>query len=129
MRRWGLVALVVGTAAVGLTACGDDEPAGSDGMSASGDATGGTAGGGASEVSISGFEFQPGDLTVAAGTTVTWTNDDRSPHSIQDDSDLGAEEGPDLARGDTFELTYDEPGTYPYLCGIHNYMTGTITVE
>lgn len=124
MRRWGLTALVAGTVVIGATACGgDDEPTGSDGA-----APGATAGG-VAEVAISGFLFQPGDLTVAAGTTVTWTNEDRAPHAIQDESDLAAEESPDLARGDTFRLTYDEPGTYPYLCGIHNYMTGTITVE
>jgi len=124
MRRWGLAALVAGTVVVGVAACGgDDEPEGSNGDAAP------AAEAGSTEVTISDFLFQPEDLTVAAGTTVTWTNEDRAPHAIQDDSDLAAEESPALARGDTFQLTYDEPGTYPYLCGIHNYMTGTITVE
>jgi plastocyanin len=73
--------------------------------------------------------FDPEELTVAAGTTVTWTNDDEAEHAIQDDSELGADESPELSQDDTFELTYDEPGEYPYICGIHNYMTGTIVVE
>lgn len=88
---------------------------------------GGSSGG--TEVVISDFAFEPGDLTVPAGSTVTWTNEDSAPHAIQDDSELGEDEGPEMAEGDTFELTYDEPGTYPYICGIHNYMTGSITVE
>ncbi|HYF47175.1 MAG TPA: plastocyanin/azurin family copper-binding protein [Acidimicrobiales bacterium] len=118
-KRWARAALLSGTVVIGA-ACGDDDgPEVADGPAADGGA----------EVAISDFEFVPGDLTVAAGTTVTWSNEDQAPHSIQDDSDLGAEEGPDLARGDTFQLTYDEPGTYPYLCGIHNHMTATITVE
>jgi plastocyanin len=80
-------------------------------------------------VAIVDFAFDPAELTVPAGTTVTWTNEDDSPHSIQDDSELGADESADLGPGDSFELTYDEPGTYAYLCGIHNYMTGSVTVE
>jgi plastocyanin len=120
--RKALLLLLVGLLAVGLAGCGgDDTPSGS--------ASADEASAGGSEVAIGGFEFQPADLTVPAGTTVTWTNEDRAPHSIQDDSDLGAEEGDELAQGDTFQLTYEEPGTYPYLCGIHNYMTGTVTVE
>ena len=132
VRRQGLALLVAGMAVVGLAGCGgDDAPSGADG-DASGAATadgGGSEGGGATEVAITDFTFTPEELTVPAGTTVTWTNEDTAPHAIQDDSDLGAEEGPDMAQGDTFQLTYDEPGTYPYLCGVHNYMTGTVTVS
>jgi plastocyanin len=122
-----LLVLTLGITVLGLAGCGgDDDPAGGDGDTTpapAAESAGGT------EVSISDFTFQPGDLTVPAGSTVTWTNEDGSPHAIQDDSDLGADEGPSMDQGDTFQLTYDEPGTYTYLCGIHNYMTGTITVE
>ncbi len=122
--------LLAGMLAVGLAGCGgDDAPSGSDGDASDAPAAEADAGGGGTEVAIVDFEFDPGDLAVPAGTTVTWTNEDSAPHAIQDDSDLGAEEGPELAEGDTFQLTYDEPGTYPYLCGIHNYMTGTVTVS
>ncbi len=115
--------LFLGLVVVGVAGCGgDDTPGGSAAADETGDAAGGR------EVAIVDFEFEPGDLAVPAGSTVTWTNEDSAPHAIQDDSDLGAEEGPDLEQGDTFQLTYDEPGTYPYLCGIHNYMTGTVTV-
>lgn len=80
-------------------------------------------------VTIADFAFDPVDVTVPAGTDVTWTNTDGSPHSIQDDS--GTElfpESEDLDRGDAFTFAYAEPGTYPYICGIHNYMRGTVTV-
>ena len=123
MRR-GLMVLAAGTVVFGLAGCGGDD----DTAGASGDASEAPAEA-SSEVTISDFMFGPAALTVPAGTTVTWTNEDSSPHAIQDDSELGAEEGPELAQGDTFQLTYDEPGTYPYICGIHNYMTGTVTVE
>ncbi|HYF45269.1 MAG TPA: plastocyanin/azurin family copper-binding protein [Acidimicrobiales bacterium] len=80
-------------------------------------------------VDITDFRFRPEDVTVPAGTAVTWTNRDGSPHSIQDDSGQQLfPESEDLGRGDDFAFTYAEPGTYAYLCGIHNYMTGTVTV-
>jgi plastocyanin len=124
----GLVLVVVGTFGFGVTACGgDDQPSGASGGGEAVETSGGEAGG--TEVEIVDFEFAPQELTVAAGTTVTWTNEDSAPHAVQDDSDLGADESEDLAQGDTFQLTYDEPGTYPYVCGIHNYMTGTVVVE
>jgi plastocyanin len=126
MRRYGLLTLplliVVGLGFVGVTVAGDDG-------GADGDDGGGTvAADGA--VQIANFAFEPVDLTVPSGTEVTWTNTDGSPHSIQDDSgmDLFAESD-DLETGDSFSFTYAAPGTHEYLCGIHNYMRGTITVH
>jgi plastocyanin len=125
----GALTIAAGLAVFGLAGCGDDSNSGASGDASDAPADTSADGGGGTEVAISDFSFSPDDLTVPAGTTVTWTNEDSSPHAIQDDSDLGAEEGPELAQGDTFQLTYDEPGTYPYICGIHNYMTGTVTVS
>ena len=34
-----------------------------------------------------------------------------------------------LAKGETFSITYAKPGTYDYICGIHNYMTGSVSVK
>ena len=94
------------------------------------DAGGAEAAAGSGAVDIANFRFEPVDVQVTAGTEVTWTNRDGSPHSIQDDSgqELFAESA-DLDQGDTFGFTYTEPGTYEYLCGIHNYMRGTVTVR
>lgn len=85
------------------------------------------AGGGAA-VQIVNFEFQPQKLTVKAGTTVTWTNQDTAIHEIKDTSPLATPVSQDLAQGATFSITYDQPGSYSYICGIHNYMTGSVDV-
>ncbi len=79
------------------------------------------------EVVIADFTFGPEDITVSTGTTVTWTNEDEAAHSVAD-RELDFDSG-NMAEGDTFEFTYDEAGEYPYVCGIHNYMRGTVTVE
>lgn len=118
-----LAATLVGT--IVFAACGNDSDPSEEGDAAP---TSEAAGSG-TEVGIEGFEFQPASTTVSAGSTVTWTNRDDAIHSIQDESDLGTEESDDLGEGDTFEITYDQPGEYPYICGIHNYMTGTVVVE
>lgn len=100
-----------------------------DGASEDDAAPTGSGGPGNGTVAIEGFAFAPEDLTVAAGTEVTWTNGDGSPHSIQDDSGEELfEESEDLDDGDSFGFTYERPGEYAYLCGIHNYMQGTVTV-
>jgi plastocyanin len=78
-------------------------------------------------VAIANFAFDPADVEVAAGTTVTWTNNDGAPHRIQaSDESFGSE---DLSQGDTFEHTFDAAGTFDYICGIHPTMTGTVTVS
>jgi len=84
--------------------------------------------GGDPAVQIVNFEFQPQKLTVKAGTTVTWTNRDTAIHAVKDTSPLATPVSKDLAQGDTFSITYSQPGSYPYICGIHNYMTGSVEV-
>jgi plastocyanin len=83
------------------------------------------AGGGA----IAGFTFMPSPVTVPPGGTVTWTNDDDAAHSISDTSPMAAPQSKSLNKGDTFSITYPRPGTYPYVCGIHNYMQGSVEVK
>lgn len=75
------------------------------------------------------FTFSPPSLTVAPGTKVTWTNQDDAPHSIQDSSPVRTPVSQDMAKGGTFSITYRAPGNYEYICGIHNYMTGSVTVR
>lgn len=78
-------------------------------------------------VRMAGSRFDPPTLTVAAGTTVRWFNDDNVAHTVtaSDDSwDSG-----DLPPGGGFERRFDSSGTYAYLCRYHPGMTGTIVVE
>ena len=81
---------------------------------------------GAGAVTIKDFAFDPGDLSVAKGTTVTWKNDDSATHRIK--SGDGSFDSKDLKNGDSFEHTFDTAGTFDYICGIHPSMKGKITV-
>ena len=81
------------------------------------------------------FSFYPGDLTVSAGTVVTWTNQDTVVHSATSGTSDGSVGQPDgffdsglVDPGGTFEFTFTEPGTYAYFCTPHPWMQGTITV-
>jgi len=78
-------------------------------------------------VEIDNFAFAPAALTVTAGTTVTWKNDDDSPHRIGDKN--GTFTSAALDTDDTFSHTFAAPGEYPYICTIHPYMIGKIVVK
>jgi len=78
------------------------------------------------DISIKGFAFSPADVTVAAGTTVRWTNEDSSPHSIK--AADGSWTSPSFGKGETYEKVFDTPGTYEYICGLHPTMKGRIVV-
>ncbi len=85
-------------------------------------------GSGPGAVRIANFEFKPQTVVVKPGTKVTWTNADSSIHDVKDTSPLGTPVSPSLSKGDTFSITYGQPGTYSYVCGIHPYMTGSVEV-
>jgi plastocyanin len=134
-----LIALILACLALGLAACGGDDDSSGDsgggGGSSSGQSNGGgaSAGGGAS-VGMKDIQFNPKDLTVKAGETITFTNDESVPHDVHKESGPGGDfsSGPDggMQQGDTFKLKLDQPGTYEYVCKVHAPgMAGTITVK
>jgi plastocyanin len=73
------------------------------------------------------FMFAPLTVTIAAGTTVTWTNRDDEPHTIV--SDTGLFRSGALDTNESFAFRFDKPGTYRYTCSIHPRMVGTILVQ
>ena len=78
------------------------------------------------DVAVQAFAYQPTTLTVAAGTTVTWTNLDPVQHTVTDinqtwDSGLFDPQA-------TYSMTFTTPGTYTYFCTPHPTMIGTIEV-
>jgi plastocyanin len=81
----------------------------------------------AAEVKIDNFSFGPVALTVAAGTTVTWTNRDDIPHTVV--STDGAFKSKVLDTDEKFSYKFAKPGTFPYFCSIHPKMTGKIVVR
>ena len=80
------------------------------------------------EVKIDNFSFGPMTMTVAAGTTVTWTNNDDVPHTVVSD-DKSTFKSKALDTGDHFSYTFTKPGTYPYFCSVHPKMTGKVIVQ
>jgi amicyanin len=78
-------------------------------------------------VKITEFTFSPLALTVKAGTTVTWTNEDDIPHTV--DATTRAFKSGVLDSDQKFSFTFTTPGTYKYFCALHPHMTGTIVVE
>ena len=131
MRKILATLLLVLPTAVG---CGGDS-GGDGGASKSSEA----------QVDLEAIAFSPGELEISVGTTVTWTNKDEGvAHTVT--SGKAKKEGvPGISEdrpgkpdglfnrdlpdaGDTYEFTFDEPGTYKYFCAIHAPMTGTIVV-
>jgi plastocyanin len=78
-------------------------------------------------IKIDNFAFAPPDLTIAAGTTVTWKNEDGEVHKVQDDHKGFASAA--LDTDDSFSHTFATPGVYHYFCSIHPYMVGKIVVK
>ncbi|HEY5436023.1 MAG TPA: plastocyanin/azurin family copper-binding protein [Candidatus Limnocylindrales bacterium] len=78
-------------------------------------------------MSIANFAFAPASVTVAVGTTVTWTNTDSAGHTVT--ADDGSFKSDKLGTGTTFSQTFTKAGTFAYHCSIHSSMTGTITVH
>ncbi|MFL5759739.1 MAG: cupredoxin family copper-binding protein [Thermomicrobiales bacterium] len=81
---------------------------------------------GTQAVTIAGFAFSPSSLTIEAGTTVTWTNQDSATHTAT--ADDGSFDTGNIAQGQSASVTFDTPGTFTYHCAIHPNMTATITV-
>lgn len=77
-------------------------------------------------VIISNFAFSPKQISVRAGTKVTWTNKDGVAHTVT--SDDGFFESGALGTGSAYSYVFPVPGTYKYHCRLHPYMTATIVV-
>jgi plastocyanin len=79
-------------------------------------------------IAISNFTFIPAHLTVAPGATVTVVNRDQVAHTVT--SSTGGFTTGDIAPGASVTFTApDHAGSFPYICSIHQYMTGTLTVS
>ena len=78
------------------------------------------------EVHIDNFVFQPAELKIKLGTTVTWTNRDDIPHTVVS---AGKFRSKALDTDNTFSFTFTAAGEYKYFCSLHPHMTGMIKVE
>jgi plastocyanin len=77
-------------------------------------------------VSIQGFAFHPGSISVGVGDTVTWTNQDSVAHTAT--ANDGSFNTGTLKKGQSASHTFPKAGTFAYICAIHPNMKGTVTV-
>jgi plastocyanin len=114
---WGVLVIAVAAA---LGACGDDPSV--------------TLVEGVTEpVDAIDNSFRPGEVKVAAGTEVVWTNAGRHAHNVLPvEGDEWGAEAEAFGPGDTYQHRFTEPGTYAYYCSLHGTttkgMVGTLVV-
>jgi plastocyanin len=78
-------------------------------------------------VKIDNFTFGPQRVTVKAGTTVTFVNEDDIPHTVVSTSLAFRSKA--LDTDDKYSFTFTTAGVYDYFCSLHPHMTGTVVVE
>jgi plastocyanin len=78
-------------------------------------------------VKILNFKYLPENLNIAAGETVQFVNQDEEPHTIT--AKNGSFDSKGLDNAQVWKHTFMQPGTFPYLCSIHPYMQGKVTVN
>jgi plastocyanin len=76
---------------------------------------------------IKNMEFSLPMLTVAPGTTVTWVNEDETPHTVTDKGRVFRSAA--LDTSDRFSYTFAQPGEFTYYCTLHPMMVGKIVVK
>ena len=133
MRKW--LAFVIACLALGLVVAGcggDDEEDGGGGDGGAATQEPADRGRGA-RVSMQNIQFEPANVTIQAGETVTWTNDEAVPHDVEGAGPGGSfSSGPEggMKEGDTYRFAFKEPGRYDYVCRVHAPgMAGTVTVR
>jgi plastocyanin len=77
-------------------------------------------------VMIDNFTFEPQQLNVKVGTTVTWKNRDDIPHTLVSPGKFRSKV---LDTDNSFSFTFTAAGDYNYFCSLHPHMTGVIKVE
>ena len=77
-------------------------------------------------LAIRDFAFVPSDVTIRRGARLVWTNDDAVLHTVT--ADDGSFDSSTFGQGQTFALTPERAGIFPYFCEIHPFMRGTLRV-
>ena len=118
--------VVLATVALLSAGCGS----GSGSGSAATAATRATNAVGTPAVVMKTLEFTPSRIDAKVGQTVTWTNEDTSPHNVTYVSGPQFMSSPrQLNPGAKFSIKVTQPGTIHYFCSIHPWMKGTIVVS
>lgn len=80
-------------------------------------------------VKIGNFTYEPQTLKVKAGTQIKWVNEDDVPHTVTGSQAGSPLHSSALDTDDSYTVTVESAGTYPYFCAIHPHMVGTLIVE
>jgi plastocyanin len=87
-----------------------------------------SASGDSPQVIVKDFKFVPQEITIKRGQTINWENrEKRQYHSVWFEA-LGEEEPDYIFPDETYQREFKETGTFPYRCGPHPRMTGTVHV-
>ena len=133
-HRWTIVAALLAAALlvlVALAGCGGSSSgsgssgSGSSGSGSSASGSGGSTSGSAVAVSLKDFAFDPAQIAVPVGGTVTFTNNDSTQHNVTGDT---WSSGP-MDPGKTYSHTFTTAGTFPIHCSIHPSMTASVVVK
>jgi amicyanin len=89
--------------------------------------TGGGSGGQTVQVVMTNRSYDPKDVTIKVGDTVTWINQDAPKHDVV--ADNGEFKSDLFDKGQSYSFTFDKAGTYPYHCSIHPGMEGLVIVK
>jgi amicyanin len=81
------------------------------------------------KVTIDNFVFEPKELVIPAGTTVTWVNADDVPHTVTSTATPPLFNSKALDTENRFSFEFKTPGTYEYFCKPHPFMTGKVIVK
>jgi plastocyanin len=79
------------------------------------------------KINISSFKFDPANITIKAGETVTWINQDDVVHTVVADDNSWTSDN--LGKGVSYSHTFDTAGTFAYHCGVHPTMKGAVIVQ
>ncbi len=112
----GLVAVMAGVVVAGCSGGQDDAPSKADAVRTT------------TVTMPKSYTFEPEAISVDAGATVTWKNEDNFTHDVT--IETGDDTGEHTVKpGDEVQVTFDEPGIYDYVCRFHEHdMQGTVFV-
>ena len=125
MRKWTHLSAAALLAAA-LVGCGGDTPSRQDTTAPDGPPPAAEA---TASVTIDQFAYSPRELTVTAGTRVTWVNRDDVPHTVTSTEKPRRFSSGTLDTDEQFAHLFTAPGTYEYYCAVHPKMTAKVIVK
>jgi plastocyanin len=124
MRRLTATVTLMTASALLLAGCS------SSGKSSTATATTSSTAAAADTIVIKNFAFTPATLTVAPGTKITVTNEDSVAHTVTSTASPQAFDTGDIGAGSSTTFTApSKAGSYSYICTIHTFMHGSLTVS